>query len=117
LWSELLFYTYIPETRAGDYTNLHRLTFGHRCKPSEKVELRTEYHLLFADENAATANPAIYSSGGYFRGQLLAWWLYYRFNKHVSGHLVTEFFFPGNFYENFANDAACFLRYQLEFTW
>ena len=117
LWSELLFYTYIPETRAGDYTNLHRLMFGHTCHPTDKIELRTDYHLLFADENAAAANPAIYSTGGYFRGQLLALWLKYRFNKHVSGHLVTEFFFPGNFYENFANDPACFLRYQLEFTW
>jgi len=44
--------------------------------------------------------------------------LKYKFNKHVSGHLLAELFFPGDFYNQKTRDeVAGFLRYQLMFTW
>jgi hypothetical protein len=117
-WSELYIYTVATERgRPADVSNLHRLGFGHTFKPCEPIEVCTDYHLLFANENAATANRVLFSDGGYFRGQLLTSVMRYKFNKHVSGHVIGEFFFPGNFYENAANDPAVFLRYELTFTW
>ncbi len=117
-WSELYMpYTHTAETgRPAAVNNLHRVAMGWTCNPNEVMELCADYHLLWSDENNMGTNPR-YSDGGTFRGQLLTAWLKYKFNQHVSGHLLTEFFFPGNYYTDAANDAATFLRYELVFSW
>ena len=43
--------------------------------------------------------------------------LKYRYNEHVSGHLVAEVFLPGDYYDRTRNDVAVFLRYQVVFSW
>ena len=116
-WSELYFYTVAMERgRPGEVTNLHRLAFGWQCKPADPLTFRTRYHLLWSDENTNRAN-ARFTRGGSFRGQLLEGKLSYKFCERVSGHLVGEAFFPGNFYSSAANEPALFFRYELMFTW
>ena len=122
-WSELYIYTYMTETRIAETANLHRVQFGWDLDPTEKIHLCNEYNLLWADENAG-GNPLAggiapnggFSSGGKFRGQLLATKLIYKFTPHISGHLWGEYFFPGNFYTDDRNDTAAFLRYELVLT-
>ena len=116
-WSELYIYTIAMENgRPGEITNLHRLGAGWSANPASNITLRAGYHLLFADENTYAAGPN-FSSGGAFRGQLVTGWLTYKFSKHVSGHLVGEYFHPGNYYSRNATDPAMFFRYELTFTW
>jgi len=116
-FSELLAYTVALENRPGETTNLHRLGVGWTTTPCKKLELCTDYHLLFADEKAAYGSRAYFTGESCFRGQLVTALLKYTFNKHVAGHLLGEFFFPGNFYSNANNEVAAFLRYELTLTW
>ncbi len=113
-FSELYVYTYLPESRIGDVTNLHRVGGGWTGHPTEKIELCADYHLLYADENTVE-NRAAYSSG-HFRGQLITAMMKYKINKHLSGHFLAESFLPGGYYEEDTQDPAYFLRYELMIT-
>jgi hypothetical protein len=115
-FSELLAYTVALENRPGEATNLHRLNAGVSCVPCEKITLGADYNLLFANHNSYDGR-GIFSSDSNFRGQLLAARMTYQFNKHVSGHLLAELFFPGNFYNDDFNEVAGFFRYELNFSW
>jgi len=115
-WSELLAYTVALENRPGEATNLHRFNVGMSCAPCEKVTLGADYHLLFSQHNTY-GGRGIFSGDSNFRGQLVAGKMTYKFNKHVSGHLLAELFFPGNFYSDARNEVAGFFRYELNFTW
>jgi len=104
------------EGRASEYSNLHRLAFGWTCNPTKKLELNADYHLLFAPQNPK-AGTSGFSESGAFRGQLLKFLANYTFTKHLKGHILTEFFFPGNYYRSPENDIATMLRGELYFTW
>ena len=84
--------------------------------PSDKTEFSLNYNLFFANQNPK-AGTAGFSDNAKFRGQLLTALLTYKFNPHVSGHLLGEVFAPGNYYDDFRNDVALFLRYEVVFTW
>jgi len=125
-WSELYGLFAFPATgegRVGDLTNLHRVGGGWSCNPTEKLELAADYHLLFAPENSmrhtgpGSSTPASFSEEGKFRGELLTLCATYTFTKHLKGHILNEFFFPGNYYSKGANDAGVYLRGELYFTW
>lgn len=115
-WSELFAYTggILDVGRPGETSNLHRLGFGWACVPHEKLKFRVNYHLLWGDENPGTAN---FRPGGNFRGQLAEAKLTYKLCDYVSGHLVAEGFFPGDFYAATRQSPASFFRYELTFTW
>jgi len=113
-WSELYVYTYARETRIAEVNNLHHLGFGWTFEPNNKLEVCTDYHLLFCDENSSRGRAG-FSDNGVFRGQLLTALLRYKVNKHISTHLLGEFSFPGDFYSNASNDPAAFLRAQVVF--
>jgi len=115
-FSELYVYPVALENRPGETTNFHRLGFGWSCKPHEKLDLAADYHLLWADRHPAR-NNAFFTNNGAFRGQLLTGVLKYKFNPHISGHLLAEVFMPGNFYDKARNEVAGFFRYELTFTW
>lgn len=106
--------------RKADYSNLHRIGPGWSFNPCDKFTLATDYYLLFADQSANKdaigTDDQGFSNNGFFRGQMITSVLSYKFNKHVSGHLQGELFFPGNYYSNDRNDIASFLRYQLVLT-
>jgi len=111
-FSELYLYTYGGETRIGDYTNLHRVSLGWTGHPTEKLELCSDYHLLFADQTTFEELSG-FSESGCFRGQLFSTVARYRFTKHLSGHILGEYFFPGDYYTDERNDPAVFLRAEL----
>jgi len=114
-WSELYVYTYALEGRIAETTNLHRVAAGWSCQPHQKLELAVDYHLLFADQNTQKGNAGFSDSDSY-RGQLATALLKYHYTKHLCGHLLGEFFCPGNYYADGKDDLAMFLRYELMLT-
>ena len=114
-FSELLAYTVALENRPGETTNLHRAGFGWSCNPIKNLEWKNDYNLLFRDQKSYTGRA--YFDQGCFRGSLLSSVLKYKFNDHVSTHLWTEFFFPGDFYSDKNNEVGAFLRYEIVFAW
>jgi hypothetical protein len=116
-WSELYGpYTYGMETRTGETTNLHRLNLGWVAKVHPTSELSLDYHALFADENTRCGGAG-FSCDDKFRGHLVTAWLRAKFDKHVSGHLLAEYFLPGDYYVAPKGDNAYFLRAELNLTY
>ncbi len=116
-WSDLYVYTYASETRIADTTNLHHITvLGWTIKPVKPMEISLDYHLLFADENTRRSS-AQFSNHGSFRGQLFTAIAKYKFNNHVSTHVLGEVFGPGNYYNDRNNDVAAYARWEWVFTW
>lgn len=115
-FSEILANTVAMETgRPAFWTNMHRFGPGWSFNPTKKMEVLTDYYLLFADENIP--DRAEFSENGLFRGQLLSFLVKYTFNQHVKTHFIAEVFGPGNFYSKANNDTAVFLRYEIYLTW
>jgi hypothetical protein len=118
-WSELMPYTWIKEGgRIAQFTNMHRVGGGWSIFPlkNKKLELATDYHLLFAPENTY-AGEAGFSEDGHFRGQLVTAVARYAINEHIRTHIIGEAFFPGNYYSSLQNDPAFYLRYEVIFAW
>jgi len=103
--------------RSYDSSNMHRLYADWETNLTEKIELRSGYALLFADENTSEGGTKGMSKCGNFRGQLLKTMLKYKVSKNVEHRIEGEMFFPGDFYNDDKNDPAVFLRYGLYLTW
>jgi hypothetical protein len=117
-WSELLAYTIALENRPGEQSNLHRFGVGWSCNPHEKLEVCADYNLIFRDEKVDSFNrEAAYFQNGCFKGQLLTGLLRYKISPRISGHLLAELFFPGDFYNDNRNEVAGMFRYEIVFTW
>jgi len=112
-WSELLLYRFAAENaRLGNFTNLHRVCLGVDVKPNRTLTWLNEFNLLLADEHSnGTAAP--YNTG-YTRGYLARSILKFKINKWCNGHLIGEYFIPGSYYDDGA-DEAFFIRWNLEF--
>jgi len=116
-WSELYIYTYTEETAIADSSNLIRVNVGHKFKPNKQWEIKTDYHALWADQTGEAWRGRLdFSGDDDFRGHLITCWAKYNFSKHVKGHLLGEYFFPGDYYESTNDDEAVFLRFNLEYT-
>ncbi len=118
-WSELYIYTYSQETTIAEVTNLHRLGLHWTFQPRERLTVAAAYHLLWSDENSfkdKTTSQIDFSDSGDFRGQLASLWFIYNHNEHWKGHLVTEYFYPGTYYDDSNRDAAFWLRLNVEYT-
>jgi hypothetical protein len=115
-FSELYIYAYAGETRIADVTNLHRIGLGWITDPIKDWEFCLNYHFLFAGQNTYRDRPG-FSKSGCVRGQLATAILRYKFNDFISGHLLGEAFFPGDYYDNTRNDPSVMLRYELTFRW
>ncbi len=124
-WSELYqgwTSRYRGEFRPGELANFHRIGLGHSVFPCKPLEFCADYHLLFADENTRAGDIG-FSDSGCFRGQLLALLMRYTILDPkvepigMTGHAIAEFFFPGDYYSDFGNDPAVFLRYELTISW
>jgi hypothetical protein len=123
-WSELYnIYSYIPETRVGQTANVWRLGPGWSFSPTKKMDCSLNYNVLFANQDVPTRqniapNPVTgltpFTDTGNFRGQYLQAILRYKFSAHMSGHLWSEFVFPGDFYQS--TQVMTFLRAELLFT-
>ncbi|MBN1787581.1 MAG: hypothetical protein JW806_04220 [Sedimentisphaerales bacterium] len=118
--SEIAIYSYTLETAHSDVTNVQRIAFGHSFWPTDKIQICTDYHLLWADENTKKDSPhssgLVWSDDGKFRGQLATFWVKYEITKQLKGHFMVEYFCPGNYYEQSSRDGAFFTRVNIEYT-
>jgi hypothetical protein len=103
--------------REYDSSNLHRIYADWATNLTEKVQLKSGYALLFADDNTYKGGTGGMSKSGNFRGQLLRTQLSYKISKNIEHRLEGELFIPGDFYNDDRNDPAVFVRYNLVFTW
>jgi hypothetical protein len=115
-WSEMLGSTYSRETRQMEHTNLQRLDFGWGCSPSRWLDLSFNYMPLFAPSNPFSSRPG-YSPSGSFRGNYLQAIGRFKISDHLSAHLWSEVFVPGNYYSAEKSDPACFLRLEIFARW
>ncbi len=118
-WSELYNpYSNIKESRIGQIGNTHRIGPGWSFSPIKNMDYAFNYYALFADQDtptrASAATAGMFSGDGNFRGHYIQSVLKYKFCAHVSGHLWSEFLFPGDYYNN--KDMMTFLRAELMFT-
>ena len=97
-------------------SNYHRLAVGWKTRPTEKLWMLWDYHLLFRDRNTFSGRGG-FSEDGAFRGQLITGVIGYDQNEHVKHHLMLDVFLPGGYYSDARNDAAVFMKYQVVFTW
>jgi hypothetical protein len=123
-WSEAGLYMYAAETRVGQEANLIRFGPTWSLNPLKDLEFSTSYYALFAQSDVPTlgatqslpaGNPArLFSDTGNFRGHFAQAVLKYKFSQHMTGHLWSEFLFPGDYYVN--HEMISFLRAEVMFT-
>lgn len=99
-WAEIGLYMYAPEARIGQEANLHRFGPTYSVSPMKNLDFTASYYALFSEEQVATraAGPGLFSNSGNFRGHFVQGVLKYKFSQHLSGHLWSEFLFPGDYY-------------------
>ncbi len=115
-WSELFIYTYTYETSIAESTNLHRANIGCKFDLNKRWQITADYHALWADQNSGTVLPVIQvRDNESFRGHLFTAWAKYKFSPQLYGHLLGEYFMPGDYYESVNDDDAYFLRFNLEY--
>ncbi len=108
-WSELYVYTDVPETHVAQTTNLVRFGPGWQFQPCQDLTVSADYNALFAMETPL-AGTKIFGNGD-FRGNLIDAKLEYKFNRYFRGHLMGEYFVPGDYYTQ--HDSAVYLRAEL----
>jgi hypothetical protein len=130
-WSEVYnIYSYVQETRVGQTANLHRIGPTLTLTPIKDMDLSASYYVLLADQGVATRSDylngpalglpvgalgqAFSNDNGIFRGHYLQAILKYKFSRHLSGHLWSEFVFPGDYYVS--RDMITFLRAEIMLT-
>jgi hypothetical protein len=119
-FSEISCYIYNLETMIGEVTNMYRLGFGHSMQLTEKIGMDTDIHMLWADENTRQGythwSGLGFSDGGKYRGTLATWQLKYALSKNLNGHLLLEYFQPGDYYISSSRDPAMFARVNVDYT-
>ena len=119
-WSELYIYSYIYETggRGSQLNNLGRVGPSWSFNPFKGTTVSAMYNALFALQDTPTRrigpSATLFSYDGNFRGHYLQAILKHQFNKHVSGHLWSEFVWEGNYYNQ--RDLMTFLRAEVLLT-
>lgn len=114
-WSEFGLYSYARETRVGQQANLHRIGPSWTVTPLKNLDFSASYYALFAPEEVATRGAAgLFTGDSNFRGHFCSAILKYKFSPHLSGHLWSELFFPGDYYVH--KDMMDFLRAELSLT-
>jgi len=95
-WSDSYVYLLVKETGIAYWTNLASIfgRLGFQITPT--VKLGVDYHHLMAPHSPA-ALTSLYGNGR-TRGDLVISKVSYQLSKAVSGHLLWEYFKPGNYY-------------------
>ena len=106
-WSDSYIYTLIREFGVAYRTNMSSVHTSVRFYLGGNVELKCDYHCLFANP---AGNP-VEVRGNLFIGRLI-----YKFGNGWSGHLLWEGFKPGEFYPSDA-DSYAWIRAELMFTY
>ena len=111
-WSESYIYTQITEDGVAYWTNLASVFAGTAFVFPEDVKLTLNYHHLMAPEDP----PLTFALGGdgNTRGDLLIAKLTYKLGEYWSGHVLWEYFEPGDYYVESA-DAYSWARVEFTF--
>ena len=120
-WGEMGLYSFAAETRIGNEANLHRFGPTWNITPLKNLDFSASYYALLASEEVATRGVSSLFAGnsdipdhGTFRGHFMQAVVKYKLGKHVTGHLWSEFEFPGNYYVH--RTTWYFLRPEIMFT-
>ena len=123
-WSELYVYAFIPESRPGQIGNLIRFGPTWNVNPIKDMDFSLSYYALFADVDTPTRDldkafigpgaPSPYSDNGNFRGHFLQSVIKYKFTKRLSGLLLGECLFPGDYYAS--RNVMDFVRAEIMYT-
>ena len=89
----------------GAWSNMYMPEVVFTVQPTDKMKQTLRYLFFGAMEETGPG-------GGSDRGHNLQWLTEYTFTKNLSGHVLVEWFSPGNFYGPGA-DEAWFARFQL----
>lgn len=115
-WNELLIYSFPFETAGfgggipGYWTNMHIYKASVKLNLSPETALNLAYQYLRADEERVTS---ISDADSKDRGHLPTAILTHKFSKKVDGMLQFEYFSPGDYYRDTAEEAI-FFRWQLQ---
>lgn len=112
-WSELMVLKFAVENRgrSGDYKNLQRPNVGWSFQPAPPLLISADYMPLFANESPS--DQPSWAGGGHFRGHLLQTIARFKLNRHWSGHLWGEWFWPGHFYAPDQRHLGVFIRAEI----
>jgi hypothetical protein len=124
VWNEVAVYPMLYETTNDSgavpayWTNTHLYKAGVKLELASATNLALSCQYLKADQktNLTSASQLLmFSNDGKERGKLATLMLTHAFNKQISGFLQAEYFVPGNFYTDKAQNAA-FMRWQLQYS-
>ncbi len=120
-WSDLYIYTLAPEAGVAYWENIMAPSIKLALKPFEQMTLESTLYYMLApqddpDSAPGVSNPNPLFGDGDTRGTLSIIRLNWRFGEHLSGHLLWERLYPGDYYFDGA-DPADFLRWQLYFSY
>ncbi len=116
-WSEMYnIYSYVNETRVGQMANLIRFGPSWSVEPIKDMNFSLSYNALFANQDKPTQAtvPTDFTGTGDFRGHYLQSIVKYKFTKRLSGLLMGECLFPGDFYTS--RQVMDFVRAEIMFT-
>lgn len=121
-WSESYIYTQIKESKVAYWNNLISVYSGMNFNINNHISLDFKYHHLIApvsygyiilEKNSNQMNRSNFSNGGgKTRGNLFISKIDYNINKNFSGHFLWEYFIPGDFYFEGADNYNWF-RFEL----
>jgi hypothetical protein len=99
-WSELYIYTVMNEvirnsTRVAYSTNTWSPYLSYTVQLSGRLSMIVNYYHLKAYQARVLPDG---SMSGKTRGNEFQCWLKYAFNKNLSGHILYDVLFPGDFY-------------------
>ena len=97
-WSESYIYTQINEGGVADWTNLASIYGRVIYKIGSKFNFNLDYYYLRAIEALGSSSSTTFFSDGLNRGTLIIGKFNYRIDEHMTGHFLWEWFDPGDFY-------------------
>ncbi len=122
-WNEIFIYPLIYETMGESgaipayWTNLRLYKLGLKMTLAPTTNLALSYQYLRAVEETnitAAATRDMFSNDSKDRGHIGTLMLTHAFTKQIDGFFQVEYFAPGDFYGDDAEDSF-FLRWQLQF--
>ena len=116
-WSDLYIYTMASLGRGVAYwENLASVDISLSLKPNENIGVDASLYYMTAPEEPVidSGDPSPAVVGGSERGLLSILKFSWDYTDYLSGHLLWERFYPGNYYFDDA-DPADFLRCQIYF--
>jgi len=119
--SELYSLTMLTEAGPGQgipayWTNLQVFRALFKINPTEATRLDLSFNILKANETVTGFGPfaPMFSGTSKDRGTLLTAKLYHKFSPILDGYVTVESFLPGDMYSKTNQDAAQFVRRELQ---